>query len=159
MKATVMQQPQDQTDSPQAAYNCGFLLGKIFSTCRDDQRETMLEEVVAKLGDTTVRFSGHELNQYDLNIWLAIFNHPSIDFIDDYRTFTPESILNELKMPVNPESMQMLHTSLIRMVACCIEIESQLYDAGPIIINLSQNPDTNEYTARLNKKITRMIMA
>jgi hypothetical protein len=115
----------------------------------------MKEEIIVTLKDTTIYFTGEQLIQSDLDVWLALVhlvrNHP----LGSDCTISGHAILKVLNRPKGKSQRDWLLASMLRLSRCSITVKRKHFMfVGHIIDSLSS--DDRLFVVRLNKDLIKL---
>ena len=95
-------------------------------TCRNRNtpRENFKKQSIAVIGDGSITYQGEELRQDDEVVWMHLLYLAREVKIGDAIKFVPHTFLNDIKWPTNGAGYDRLRTSLDRMAATGLTINS-----------------------------------
>ncbi len=117
----------------------------------------MKETVLASQDGITVKFTGEQLNQADLDVWETIVHLAREQPLGTLASFTAHGLLKAMGMPTGNSQHKQLHSTLLRLTACAVEVthEGKTY-FGPLIKSGAKNEITRHYGVELNKGIIHL---
>jgi hypothetical protein len=117
----------------------------------------MREQVLASQDGITVKFTGEQLNQTDLDVWETIVHMARQHPLGDMCTFTAYSLLKALGMATGKSDYQMLDSTIMRLIACAVDIthEGRSY-AGPLVKSRRKDETTRYYNIELNRELIKL---
>ena len=134
-----------------------FIRSALFAAIQAKDRTYLKDERLASQDGITVRFTGEQLNQTDLDVWETIVHMAREHPLGDTCTFTAYSLLRALDMSTGKTDYQMLDSTLIRLIACAVNIthEGRSY-AGPLIKSRRKDEKTSYYNIQLNRELIQL---
>ncbi|MEY4517998.1 MAG: hypothetical protein RLZZ499_597 [Cyanobacteriota bacterium] len=144
--------PEEKRGTPNS-----FLRSALFAAVQSKDRVYMKESVLFSQQGITIKYTGEQLNQEDLDVWEAISHLARQHPLGNECSFTAYSILKALDLPVGGCQHQRLHSAIIRLTACAVEIrhEGRAY-FGSLIESGVKDEVTSHYTISINKKLNRL---
>lgn len=113
-----------------------FIRSGLFCVKTTNNRNFMKEIVLPSLNNYAISYSGEELQQDDLSVWMALINLASKQQISDAVYFTGYKLLKDLEWTVNSRSYTRLQESIKRLKVTSIEVSTMNKDqayAGSLI--------------------------
>jgi hypothetical protein len=134
-----------------------FLRSALFAAIQSKDRVYLEEATLFSQQGITVKFTGKQLNQEDLDVWEAILylarQHP----LGTECSFTAYGILKALSLPVGGHQHERLHSSIIRLTACAVEIKYEgVTYFGSLIEGGIKDEVTSHYVISINRKLNRL---
>lgn len=131
-----------------------FIRSALFAAIQSKDRVFMKEKTLFSQKEITVKFTGEQLNQEDLTVWMTLVDLAKEHPLGNLCTFTAYQILKALSFPKGGEQNRLLHSSIIRLTACAVEIrhEGRRY-FGSLIEGGLKDEATSHYTLRLNRDL------
>jgi TrfA protein len=144
--------PEEKRGTPNS-----FLRSALFAAVQSKDRVYMKESVLFSQQGITIKYTGEQLNQEDLDVWEAISHLARQHPLGNECSFTAYSILKALDLPVGGCQHQRLHSAIIRLTACAVEIrhEGRVY-FGSLIESGVKDEVTSHYTISINKKLNEL---
>lgn len=99
-----------------------FIRSGLFSVKNSDDRDFMQRMTVASLSNYSVTYTGIELVQEDLSIWLALINLARDQPMSDSVYFTGYSLIKDLGWTMNKKSYIRVQEAIARLKVTGIEI-------------------------------------
>jgi hypothetical protein len=134
-----------------------FIRSALFAAIQSKDRKFLKEAVLASQRDISVKFTGEQLNQEDLTVWETLAHlarrHPLGHTCD----FTAHSLLKSLGMHTGLSQHKQLHSTIIRLTACAVEIthNGKTY-FGPLVKSGIKDELTSHYRIELNRELIRL---
>ena len=134
-----------------------FIRSALFAAIQSKDRQFMKETVLASQDGITVKFTGEQLNQADLDVWETIVHLAREQPLGTLASFTAHGLLKAMGMPTGNSQHKQLHSTLLRLTACAVEVthEGKTY-FGPLIKSGAKNEITRHYGVELNKGIIHL---
>jgi hypothetical protein len=134
-----------------------FIRSALFSAIQSKDRQFLKEVTLASQDGITVKYTGQQLNQEDLTLWETLVHLAKGHPLGNLCTFTAHSILKALGLPTGGEQHKQLHSALIRLTACAVQVthEGKTY-FGPLIKSGAKDEVTSHYAVELNRQLIRL---
>ena len=134
-----------------------FIRSALFAAIQSKDRQFLKEAVLASQDGITIKFTGEQLNQADLDVWETIVHLARDQPLGTIASFTAHSLLKALGMATGLSQHKQLHSTLVRLTACAVEVthEGKTY-FGPLIKSGAKDEVTRHYGVELNKGIVRL---
>lgn len=134
-----------------------FIRSALFAAIQGKDREYLKDKVLASQDGITVRYTGEQLNQTDLDVWETIVHMAREHPLGDVCTFTAYSMLKALGMETGKADYQMLDSTILRLIACAVDIthEGRSY-AGPLVKSRRKDETTRYYNIELNRELIKL---
>jgi TrfA protein len=134
-----------------------FIRSALFAAIQSKDRVFVKEQTLASQQGITVKFTGEQLNQEDLTIWETLVHLARKHPLGDICSFTAYGILKQMGLNADGKQRRALHSSIIRLTACAVEIKGLRYPyAGPLIHELLGDETTKSYHIQLNRKLINL---
>ena len=134
-----------------------FLRSALFPAIQSKDRAYLKEQVLASQKGTVVKFTGEQLNQEDMTVWETLVHLAREHPLGHVCSFTAHGILKAMNMPTGGKNHKDLHSSIIRLTACAVQVshEGKTY-FGPLIKSGAKDEITKHYTIELNRELIRL---
>lgn len=134
-----------------------FIRSALFAAIQGKDRQYIKEGVLASQDGIIVKFTGEQLNQTDLDVWETIVHMARDQPLGTFCSFTAHGLLKAMGMPTGNSQHKQLHSILLRLTACAVEVthEGKTY-FGPLIKSGAKDELTRHYGVELNKGIIRL---
>ena len=144
--------PEEKRGTPNS-----FLRSALFAAVQSKDRVYMKESVLFSQQGISIKYTGEQLNQEDLDVWEAISHLARQHPLGNECSFTAYSILKALNLPVGGHQHERLHSAIIRLTACAVEIrhEGRAY-FGSLIESGVKDEVTSHYTISINKRLNEL---
>jgi TrfA protein len=101
-----------------------FLRSALFAAIQGKGRKQMQKELLASLQGVTVRFTGQQLDQSDLDVWEQAIHLARRHPLGNVCHFTAYAFLQALGRNNGNTQYQWLDDAITRLVACAVHIET-----------------------------------
>jgi len=129
----------------------------LFSAIQGKGRRYIDEEIIYAQKGITIKFTGKQLNQEDLTLWETLVHMARKHPLGDECDFTAYAILKSQNLPISHGSYKRLHSGIVRLKACAVEIECDEKEyMGSLIDEVAKEKNKKYYVIRLNKKLTNL---
>jgi hypothetical protein len=144
--------PEPKWGAPNA-----FIRSALFAAIQGKDRRFIKEEVLASVSGITVKFTGEQLNQDDMDVWEQIVQFHREHPLGQGCTFTAYSLLKGLGISTGLSQHKKLHSTIIRLQACSVEVthEGRTY-FGPLIKSGVKDEITRHYCVELNRQLIQL---
>jgi hypothetical protein len=134
-----------------------FIRSALFAAIQSKDRVYLEEAILASQQGITVKFTGKQLNQEDLTVWDALVHLARQQPLGHECSFTAYGILKVLDLPTGGAQHKKLHSAIIRLTACAVEIthEGKTY-FGSLVESGIKDEITSHYQIRLNRDLIRL---
>ena len=134
-----------------------FIRSALFAAIQSKDRQFLKEAVLASQDGITVTYTGEQLNQTDLDVWEAIVHMARKQPLGKVASFTAYRLLEAMGLPNGNSQHKQLHSTLIRLTACAVQIthNGKSY-FGPLIKSGAKDELTRHYGVELNEGIIRL---
>jgi hypothetical protein len=153
--ATVVQLPlwqHGKRGSPNS-----FLRSALFAAIQSKDRVYLEDATLFSQQGCTVKFTGRQLNQEDMTIWLALTDIARLHPLGTECGFTAYGILKHVGLKNGGEQSERLRLSVERMTACMVKIEtSKFVYGGSLIEKFVIDKDTRRYKITLNPDLIKL---
>jgi TrfA protein len=131
-----------------------FLRSALFAAIQSEDRVFLEEQVIASQNGITIKFTGKQLNQEDLTVCMTLVHMAKAHPLGTECSFTAYGILKKMGLKADGKQRKILHSSIIRLMACAVEIKGLGYPyAGSLIDESLGDETTKGYHIRLNRKL------
>ena len=134
-----------------------FIRSALFAAIQSKDRQYMKEALLASQDGIVIKYTGEQLNQSDLDVWETIVHLAREQPLGTFCSFTAHGLLKALGLPTGNSQHKQLHSTIIRLTACAVEVthEGKTY-FGPLIKSGAKDDMTRHYGVELNKGIIRL---
>lgn len=134
-----------------------FIRSALFAAIQSKDRVFVKEQVLASQQGITVKFTGEQLNQEDLTVWETLVHLARQQPLGHICSFTAHGILKELELDTGGKDHKRLHSSIMRLTACVVQInhEGKTY-FGSLVEGGVKDEVTSYYTIRLNRDLIKL---
>jgi hypothetical protein len=134
-----------------------FLRSALFSAIQGKDRRFLEGEIIASQCGYAVKFTGKQLNQEDLTVWETFVHLARQHPLGTVCSFTAHGLLKAIGVSTGGESHKDLHSSILRLTACAVEIvdKNKRY-GGPLIHGFVRDEITKQYVIKLNPDLIQL---
>lgn len=134
-----------------------FIRSALFAAIQSKDRVFLKEATLASQKGITVKFTGEQLNQEDLSVWETFAHLARQHPLGHLSEFTAHGLLKSLGMHTGLSQHKQLHSTIIRLTACAVEIthEGKTY-FGPLVKSGLKDERTSHYRIELNRELIRL---
>lgn len=134
-----------------------FLRSALFAATHGNSRRQMKQEVVASLQDISVKYTGEQLIQSDLDVWEALVHEARTQPLGHICQFSAHSLLKDLGRSTGNSQHVWLKDVVVRLTACVVEITHQgkTY-GGPLLQSFTKDEATGAYRIQLNPELIKL---
>ena len=143
---------EDRRGSPNS-----FLRSTLFAAIQGKDRLDLKRAEIFSQQGISVTYTGEQLNQEDMTVWLALVDLMKKDPLGTKCNFNAHSILKYMELGTGGREYERLENSILRMTACAVVIKTEQYTYGESLIEgFVIDEDTKEYKVRLNRKLIKL---
>ena len=134
-----------------------FIRSALFAAIQGKDRQYMKEALLASQDGIVIKYTGEQLNQSDLDVWETIVHLAREQPLGTFCSFTAHGLLKALGLPTGNSQHKQLHSTIIRLTACAVEVthEGKTY-FGPLIKSGAKDDLSRHYGVELNKGIIQL---
>jgi hypothetical protein len=134
-----------------------FIRSALFAAIQGKDRDYLEDATLASQDGITVKYTGKQLNQMDLDVWETLVHLARQHPLGHVCSFTAHGILTALGLNTGGDEHRRLHSTILRLTACAVQIthEGQIY-FGPLIKSGIKDELTSHYTIELNRELIRL---
>jgi hypothetical protein len=138
--------PEPKRGAPNAV-----LRGALFAAVQGKGRRYMDREVLAAQRGVTVRFTGMQLDQSDLNVWEQALHLARTQALGTKCHFTARGFLKALTRQASGQNLEWLKSSLARLAGAVVEIsDGRRTYFGTLIERGVRDEETGRYVVEIN---------
>jgi TrfA protein len=143
---------KDRRGSPNS-----FLRSALFAAIQSKDRLDLKKAEIFSQQGITVTYTGQQLNQEDLTVWMALVDLMKGDPLGKQCNFTAHSILKYLGLGTGGSAHERLNDAVLRMTACAVVIKTdrQTY-GGSLIHDFAIDEKTKHYKVTLNRHLIKL---
>ena len=143
---------EDRYGSPNS-----FLRSALFAAIQSKDRKYLEKTEVFSQQGITVTYTGRQLNQEDLTVWLALVDLMKKDPLGKECKFTSHEILKYMNLGTGGREYERLENSILRMTACAVVIKTDRSTyGGNLIHNFVIDEITKCYRITLNRHLIKL---
>ena len=134
-----------------------FLRSALFAAIQGKDRANFKNAELFSQQGITITYTGEQLNQEDMTVWLALVDLMKRDPLGKECKFTAHEILKYMGLPTGGTQYEQLEVSVCRMTACLVRIETERYIYGESLIEgFVIDKDTNQYRVKLSRHLIKL---
>jgi TrfA protein len=143
---------EDRQGSPNS-----FLRSALFAAIQSKDRAYFDKAELFTQEGIKVAYTGQQLNQEDMTVWLALIDMMKKDPLGKECKFTAHEILKYIGLEIGGSGYERLEKSILRMTACAVVIRTgrQTY-IGSLIHDCLIDEDTKQYKLTLNRHLIKL---
>jgi hypothetical protein len=143
---------EDRRGSPNS-----FLRSALFAAIQSKDRLYFNKAEVFSQQGISISYTGQQLNQEDMTVWLALVDLMKKDPLGTECKFTAHEILKYMGLPTGGTEYERLALTVRRMTACLVEVETERYIYGESLIEgFVIDKDTNQYRVKLSRHLVKL---
>jgi TrfA protein len=143
---------EDKQGSPNS-----FLRSALFAAIQSKDRVYFDEAELFTQQGISVTYTGKQLNQEDLTVWLALVNLMKKDPLGTKCSFNAHSILKHMGLEIGGSGYERLEKSILRMTACAVVIKTGTHTyMGSLIHDCVIDERTKLYKLTLNRHLIKL---
>lgn len=127
---------------------------------RGTKRQQFEKELLASWGETSIRYTGKRLDQYDEDVWLQTLHLARLQNANAYEgiSFTARGFLKSFgRQSGGGNAIMRLDDSLLRMVACAVVItDGERTYMGNLIHSVKKDEASGRYVVCLNPDLAKL---
>jgi hypothetical protein len=134
-----------------------FLRSALFAAIQSKDRVYLEKAELFSQQGTSVTYTGKQLNQEDLTVWLALVDLMKKDPLGTECSFTAHSILKYIGLEIGGSGYERLENSILRMTACAVVIKTGTHTyGGSLIHDFAIDERTKLYKLTLNRHLIKL---
>lgn len=138
-----------------------LLRSAIFAAIQSKDRKMLDNVTLFSQKNMTVKFTGKQLNQEDLDVWEAILHLSNKTPLGTETDLTGHSILKTLKLPTGGAQHKRLEESIDRLTGCYIKLDfTEGHDrfkyGGSLIEKYFKHENTGHYSMVMSRELTKL---
>jgi hypothetical protein len=143
---------EDRRGSPNS-----FLRSALFAAIQSKDRVYLEKAELFTQEGISVTYTGKQLNQEDLTVWLALVDLMKKDPLGTECKFTSHEILKYMDLGTGGREYERLNDAIVRMIACAVVIKTgtRTY-MGSLISGCDINEHTKVYRLDLNRHLVKL---
>lgn len=136
--------PEDKRAAPNAMVRCALFRGAM--ACRGGKRTMHQETLVASLGGEEIYYSGEDLDQRDMDVWMAVLQLFREQAVGQYVQVTGNRLLKLTGLPNSGQSHKALEDRLKRLAFSRVDLiptdpKSKAVFFGPLLQSAERTSD------------------
>lgn len=134
-----------------------FLRSALFAAIQGKDRQFIKKAVLASPDGITLKFTGEQLNQSDLDVWEALIHLAREQHLGSSCHFTAYEILKTLGLPTGKNHYEYLHDTITRLTACAVEIQHEDYRyVGSLVNSAREKISERFYEVSFDKHMAKL---
>jgi hypothetical protein len=134
-----------------------FLRSALFAAIQSKDRAYFEKAEVFSQQGISITYTGKQLNQEDLTVWLALVDLMKKDPLGTKCSFNAHSILKYMGLEIGGSGYERLEKSILRMTACAVVIKTGTHTyGGSLIHDFAINELTKHYELTLNRHLIKL---
>ena len=143
---------EDRRGSPNS-----FLRSALFAAIQSKDRVYFKKAEIFSQQGVTITYTGEQLNQEDLTIWLALVDLMKKDPLGTECKFTAHEILKYMDLGTGKNAYERLNSAIVRMIACAVVIDTSTKTyGGSLIHGYVLDKRTKGYRLDLNRHLIKL---
>lgn len=136
-----------------------FLRSALFAAIQGKERRALRGELLASQSGIEIRFTGWQLDQYDLDVWEQAMQLAAKHPLGNVCVFKIKAFLRALGRQDGKSERDCLMDSFRRIAATCVEIKQGPHTYGGSMLEFWRDEETDIYQLRQNPKIMALYHA
>ena len=134
-----------------------FLRSALFAAIQSKDRADFKRAELFSQQGITITYTGQQLNQEDMTVWLALVDLMKKDSLGTQCNFTAHSILKHMGLGTGGSAHERLNDAVLRMTACAVVIKTDKYTyGGSLIHDFLIDEETKNYKVTLNRHLIKL---
>lgn len=135
------------------------LRGALFAAVQGKGRRVMQREIIATQNGMTVRFTGLQLDQSDLDIWEQALHLARQHPLGNRCEFTAHGFLKALGRATGKSDHEWLKNGFARLFGCGVEITHGRFSYGGSLLEVYRDEERQFYRLEINPKLKDLYVA
>lgn len=136
-----------------------WLRGALFAAIQGKERRALKRELLATVDGISIRYTGWQLDQSDLDVWDVIVHMSRCRPLDTPIDFSAHAILRELGRDVGKSQHEWLKDAIARLYSGGVEITAGRYTYFGALLHGARDDDTGRYVVQLHPTLLGMYLA
>jgi hypothetical protein len=134
-----------------------ILRSALFGIVRRGRRRYVDKALIASWPDISIRYTGINLDQSDLDVWLLAVHLARRQNLGSQIRFSAYGFLNSIGRSKGKQNRDWLKNVFTRLTACAVEIAvgNRTY-TGPLVHEFFHDSDTKEYVLTVNPRLAML---
>jgi hypothetical protein len=134
-----------------------FLRSALFAAIQGKTRKWMKSELLACIKGGSVRFTGQQLDQSDLDVWEQAIHWARQNPLGNVCQFRGSTLLRAISRSTGKNDYEWLHSAITRLVACAVEVRrGPVVFTGSLLTKCKRNEATGLYELTLDPEMVRL---
>lgn len=144
--------PEGRRGSPNS-----FLRSALFAAIQGKDKEFFDKQTLFSQNGYTVKFTGKQLNQEDMTVWLALVDLSRQHPLGNECSFTAYGILKHMGLKDSGAQRKVLYDSIVYLNACSVQIGcGRKTYGGSLVEAFFVDEATGHYRIRLNRELINL---
>jgi hypothetical protein len=144
--------PEEKRGSPNS-----FLRSALFAAIQSKDRVMLKEAILGSQQGIIVKYTGEQLNQEDLTVWLGVMDMVKQHPLGTECSFSAYAILKHIGMDIGGKSHQKLRDSILRMTACVLTVTNEkMTFSDRMIDRFIIDEETKQYKVKLGRHAIKL---
>jgi TrfA protein len=144
--------PEEKRGSPNS-----FLRSALFAAIQSKDRVMLKEITLGSQQGIKVKYTGEQLNQEDLTVWLGVVDLVKQHSLGTECSFSAYAMLKHMGMDTGGKSHQKLRESILRMAACVLTVtDGKMTFSDRIIDRFNIDEETKQYRVILGRHAIKL---
>jgi hypothetical protein len=135
------------------------LRGALFAAVQGKGRQALKREVLAAQNGITIRFTGWQLDQSDLDVWEQCLHLARMHPLGTRCDFTANAFLKALGRKTGKSQHEQLKDNFARLTGCAVEITHNNLTYGGGLMEFYRDEHTQRYRLEVNPKLKALFDA
>jgi TrfA protein len=134
-----------------------FLRSALFAAIQSKDRLDLKKAEIFSQQGVSVTYTGEQLNQEDMTVWLALVDLMKKDSLGTKCSFNAHSVLKYMELGTGGREYERLENSILRMTACAVVIKTGRHTyGGSLIHDFAIDEHTKFYKLTLNRHLIKL---
>lgn len=134
-----------------------FLRSALFAAIQSKDRSDFKKAELFSQQGITITYTGQQLNQEDMTVWLALVDLMNKDPLGTKCQFTGNGILKHMGLGTGGSAHERLNDAILRMTACAVVIKTGTHTyMGSLIHDCVIDEHTKHYNLTLNRHLIKL---
>ena len=142
--------PEPKRGAPNAV-----LRGALFAAVHKDRQYMHRQELIAVQGGITIRYTGEQLDQSDLDVWEQTLHLARQQALGTQCRFTEKGFLKALGRQSGKSGREWLRSAFARLTATAVEISDGRWTYGGNLLEFYRDEDTGRTVLEINPKLAK----
>jgi hypothetical protein len=136
----------------------GVLRSALFAALGKRPRQTFTRETLPSLSNIDVKFTGEQLDQMDLDLWLVLFHLGRRTPLGLVNRLSSYALLKALDLGDDGRTREDLKASLVRLSSCTVELkQGREWFIGGLVDSVARTDNGECWCIRLSPELTKLL--